>query len=165
MLCVSCTAYCTCTDLWPHALSSLKIREIIWKSDVTVQTQLCTALKQYIPNNLWLTDVHVTHFFRNSILSFLFWTCYSVTIAIFCDVMPYELGQMYRVLEEPTGIFIKQVSFMPKMRLTLTLIPCIFILYVQANKCTIITFDSSYMFRRMYVIIREPSFECPAELH
>jgi hypothetical protein len=29
----------------------------------------------------------------------------------------------------------------------------------------LITFCSSYMFRRMYVIIREPSFECPAELH
>jgi hypothetical protein len=28
----------------------------------------------------------------------------------------------------------------------------------------LITFYSSYMFRRMYVIIREPSFECPAEL-
>jgi hypothetical protein len=29
----------------------------------------------------------------------------------------------------------------------------------------LITFYSSYMIRRMYVIIREPSFECPAELH
>jgi hypothetical protein len=26
-------------------------------------------------------------------------------------------------------------------------------------------FYSCYMFRRMYVIIREPSVECPAELH
>jgi hypothetical protein len=29
----------------------------------------------------------------------------------------------------------------------------------------LVTFYSSYMFRRMYVIIREPSFECPAELN
>jgi hypothetical protein len=29
----------------------------------------------------------------------------------------------------------------------------------------LITFYSSYMFRRVYVIIREPSFEYPAELH
>jgi hypothetical protein len=29
----------------------------------------------------------------------------------------------------------------------------------------LITFYSSYMFRRMYVIIRGRSFECPAELH
>jgi hypothetical protein len=29
----------------------------------------------------------------------------------------------------------------------------------------LITFYSSYMFRRLYVIIREPFSECPAELH
>jgi hypothetical protein len=29
----------------------------------------------------------------------------------------------------------------------------------------LITSYSSYMFRRTYVIIREPSFECRAELH
>jgi hypothetical protein len=29
----------------------------------------------------------------------------------------------------------------------------------------LITFCSSYTFRRVYVTIREPSFVCPAELH
>jgi hypothetical protein len=29
----------------------------------------------------------------------------------------------------------------------------------------LITSYSCYMFRRMYIIIRQPSFVCPAELH
>jgi hypothetical protein len=30
---------------------------------------------------------------------------------------------------------------------------------------SLLIYYSFYMFRRMYVIIREPSFVCPAELH
>ena len=66
---VSCTAYCACSDLWHHILTALKIRVIIWKSDVAVHTQQCTTSKQYIPNTFWLTDLRVTHFFKNSILT------------------------------------------------------------------------------------------------
>jgi hypothetical protein len=35
----------------------------------------------------------------------------------------------------------------------------------QTAPYTVFRYHSSYMFRRMYVIIREPSFVCPADLH
>jgi hypothetical protein len=52
----------------------------------------------------------------------------------------------------------------------LTFIPCILVLYIQLASQQMHCSDillipySSYMFRRTYIIIRVPSFVCPAEL-